>query len=308
MSNINLPLIERFTKTELESAINQCNSYRETLRKLGYNTYSGEMSKCLKIICKELGISTDHFTKRHIDMPKRTPENTFIEHSSASQSALKKLYKKGNYSEYKCAICGQEPFWNGSELVLTLDHINGENHDNRLENLRWVCPNCNRQLDTYGGRNKREHKKVNHCSKCGKEISENAKMCTECYNVYKTIDCKPSCDELLMLLNEHKNFTKVGELFGVSSNAVVKWCKGYGLKHHISDYKNTKQKLPKKQKTQAKAVHMLSIETNEIIRTFDSMYEASKYLEVPFAYNHIANVCNGKRKTAYGYRWKFADT
>lgn len=38
-------------------------------------------------------------------------------------------------------------------MVLTLDHINGHNHDNRLENLRWVCPNCDRQLETYAGRN-----------------------------------------------------------------------------------------------------------------------------------------------------------
>lgn len=39
--------------------------------------------------------------------------------------------------------------------VEALDHINGNNKDNRLENLRWVCPNCDRQLETFGSKNKR---------------------------------------------------------------------------------------------------------------------------------------------------------
>ena len=63
------------------------------------------------------------------------------------------MYIKGNYTPYKCSICGLEPFWNGKELTLTLDHINGINNDDRLENLRWVCPNCDRQLSTFSGKN-----------------------------------------------------------------------------------------------------------------------------------------------------------
>ena len=38
---------------------------------------------------------------------------------------------------------------------MILDHINGDNKDDRLENLRWVCPNCNYQLDTTNGKNKK---------------------------------------------------------------------------------------------------------------------------------------------------------
>jgi len=67
---------------------------------------------------------------------------------------LRNWYKKGNYTKYECSICGQEPFWNGKELTLILDHINGVHTDDRLENLRWVCPNCNYQLDTTNGKNK----------------------------------------------------------------------------------------------------------------------------------------------------------
>ncbi len=45
-------------------------------------------------------------------------------------------------------------------MTLILDHINGENHDDRLENLRWVCPNCNQQLPTTGGRNQKRRKNI----------------------------------------------------------------------------------------------------------------------------------------------------
>ena len=74
---------------------------------------------------------------------KRQENNVFIENSTASQATLRRWYLKGEYTPYVCSICGQEPLWCGKELTLILDHINGKNHDDRLENLRWVCPNCN---------------------------------------------------------------------------------------------------------------------------------------------------------------------
>lgn len=61
----------------------------------------------------------------------------------------------------KCSICGINE-WNGIKLVLILDHINGDASNNTKDNLRFVCPNCDSQLDTYKSKNKnsaRSHRK-----------------------------------------------------------------------------------------------------------------------------------------------------
>ena len=54
---------------------------------------------------------------------------------------------------YYCSVCKIEPMWQSKSLTLVLDHINGSNNDNRLENLRFVCPNCDSQLPTFKSKN-----------------------------------------------------------------------------------------------------------------------------------------------------------
>lgn len=58
-------------------------------------------------------------------------------------------------SNEKCQLHGSPAVWAGEEIVLHLDHVNGVRNDHRIENLRWLCPNCHSQTKTYCGRNKK---------------------------------------------------------------------------------------------------------------------------------------------------------
>lgn len=66
--------------------------------------------------------------------------------------ALKLRLIEEGILESKCSICGLSE-WNGKEIPIELDHINGVHSDNRLINLRILCPNCHAQTDTYCAKN-----------------------------------------------------------------------------------------------------------------------------------------------------------
>lgn len=235
-------LIDKFSEEELRQLVKSSTSFYELSLKLGYSC-KGNNNITIRNRLEKYDISTDHFTGTGKSQIKRTPENTFIKDSTAVQSVLRRMYYNGNYTDYKCSICGQEPFWNGRELTLTLDHINGNNHDDRLENLRWVCPNCDRQLSTFAGKNSNKKDKYNsreqnYCLDCGKPISYEALRCEECAKIASRKIKRPEKEELYNILIENKgNFTLVGKLFNVSDNAIRKWCDSYNLPRHSSDYK-----------------------------------------------------------------------
>lgn len=199
---------------------------------MGYKACSGDSLARIRNRIEILNISISHFT--YCTNPvTRSPENIFVENSTASQSTLRKYFIKGNYIEYKCAICGAAPVWQGKNLTLILDHINGKNNDDRFENLRWVCPNCNSQLETTRNRNpnRKIHARKFYCVDCGKEISNGSIRCLNCEIKHKQnsyTNEKVTREELKMLIRT-KTFTEIGEQFGVTDNAIRKWCKKYKL-------------------------------------------------------------------------------
>lgn len=150
-----MAMVDNFSVEELQEIVSNSKNLQEVLKKLGYSSVSGANRKTVQSRLDKYHISTEHFNKGISRGIARTPENTFIKDSDATQATLRRLYLKGNYTPYVCSICGQKPFWNGKELSLTLDHIDGNNTNDVLENLRWVCPNCDRQLDTFGSKNRR---------------------------------------------------------------------------------------------------------------------------------------------------------
>lgn len=84
-------------------------------------------------------------------------EEIFVENSHWSNELVKQRIIKDELLEYKCQKCEIDE-WQGETLVLDLDHKNGNNTDNRLTNLRFLCPNCHSQTHTYKGRNKNSGK------------------------------------------------------------------------------------------------------------------------------------------------------
>lgn len=81
-------------------------------------------------------------------------KRVMVKNSTYSRGALKSRLIQSGALKNECSICGQGLEWQGMNLVMVLDHINGVNNDHRRCNLRLVCPNCDSQLPTYKGRNK----------------------------------------------------------------------------------------------------------------------------------------------------------
>lgn len=153
--------MDKFTKEELQQIVNFNTTYASCLRQMGYTCITGETTHKFQNKLKELNINIDKFNIviPPNQKPRRSDEEVFKENSEVHQTTLRKRYIKLVPPE-KCSICGISHIWNGKEMSMILDHINGSNHDNRLENLRWVCPNCNSQLETTGSRNKNVYRSV----------------------------------------------------------------------------------------------------------------------------------------------------
>lgn len=73
-------------------------------------------------------------------------------HPNVPTMKVKARLIKNGIKEWKCESCGITE-WLGKRIALELDHINGNNSDHRLENLRILCPNCHSQTDTHSGKN-----------------------------------------------------------------------------------------------------------------------------------------------------------
>ena len=123
-------ILDNYTEDEFKDIVANSSSYADLAKRLGYRSYSGDLYNKLKEFFKDYDCS--HFKKCSTPI-SRYPENVFIKNSTANQSTLRRWFIKGQYVDYKCSICGMEPIWNNKPLTLILDHINGVNNDDRLE-------------------------------------------------------------------------------------------------------------------------------------------------------------------------------
>lgn len=212
-------------KEKLEKIVKESKTKKECLDKLGLRAAGGNYKTLIKYV-KKYNIDDSHFEpdavrvnklNNFIDLFIKIPiEQVFVENSPYSRSSLKKrLYSEG-FKERKCELCGQDEEWRGKKMSLILDHINGIWNDNRLENLRIVCPNCNATLDTHCGKNK--IKNIND-----KTINKELKK--EFHKKRRKIE-RPDYNTLKNEV-ETIGFVKTGKKYGVSDNSIRKWIKFY---------------------------------------------------------------------------------
>jgi hypothetical protein len=229
----------KYTKEEFIEAWMTSESIAECSRKLGLG-YLGH-HKAHEMTARFLGLSKDHMRVKDKDSTgrrsRRPLEELLVEDSDYTNSSglRKRLINEGIF-EPICSGCKRDTWINfltGEEepMNLTLDHINGINYDNRIENLRILCPTCHSYTPTYCGKNKSNNQNRPNFSKCdcGKRILAISKACIDCHN--KKLNSKLAGITVEQAIEgvENYGYASFGKMLNVSDNAVRKFLSKNGV-------------------------------------------------------------------------------
>jgi len=240
-------IMPRYAEEEARRAVAASSSYSEVLRRLGMRPAGGNHALLRKYVDKVWGIPTDHFDPvaagiRHLHKAPKPLSEILVEGSAYSRRNLKtRLFDEG-LKERLCELCGQGEEWRGRRMSLILDHINGVPDDNRIKNLRIVCPDCAATLDTHCGRKNRAAAPVRSCKRCGREFTAKYRGHSYCSRAcgsrwdraalrgkakpdIRKVE-RPPYEQLLEVI-EATSYLAVGRKYGASDNAVRKWVRWY---------------------------------------------------------------------------------
>lgn len=211
-------------KKQLQEAILSSVNISEALRKLGLQARTGGNFKTFHKYVQLYDIDISHFTgaPRHKRSHVSDLKDLLVKDSGYNCVRLKKRLIEEGLLQYCCSICGISS-WQDAPIVLQLDHINGTNNDNRIENLRLLCPNCHSQTDSYGGKNRKYQRVQNKCIDCSVDIGYSSTRCHSCAGKHcnpTKIDW-PTNKELKNKL-KNKSYLSLARELGVSDNAIRK--------------------------------------------------------------------------------------
>jgi hypothetical protein len=222
-------------RENLAAITKNSSSIAEIIRKCEMISTGGSY-KTVKERLSEEGIDYSHISlgidsnKNRNFFRKKIPlEKILVKGSQYSTTKLKNRLVTELGWEEKCLDCGNRGTWQKKKLVLQLDHINGDSRDNRIENLRFLCPNCHSQTETFSGKSKLKNK----CKICSCKVNDKStKHCQKCFfeKIMPEISfnqrkVERPCREIIIQEVESMGYCATGRKYGVSDNAIRKWLK-----------------------------------------------------------------------------------
>lgn len=235
-----MTIISQTTKEQLQKIVDNSSSNNEILGAFGLRL-AGSNATTLKKILNYHDIDLTSFNNnrkrarlKNLEYMIKVRENhkTYDDVKHSSFSTIRKYIIKNNLLEYKCQIpeCGNIGIHCGKPLTLEIDHIDGNRNNNELENLRFICPSCHSQTETFSGKSK--VKRIIKFCKCGNKLGKSnlSGICSSCSTKNREFIKKfeISKESLESLVIKHP-ILKIGEMFGVSDNAIRKRCKKLGI-------------------------------------------------------------------------------
>ncbi|WP_306933868.1 HNH endonuclease signature motif containing protein [Streptomyces luteogriseus] len=146
-----------FPCEELTRAVAASHSLAGVMRMLGLSPVGGSGRAKVRHSIESYGLSTAHFTGqahfRGTPSPRRKSAAQVLVRLAPGSSRTRTVLLRRALDDlgvpHVCNECGTGENWQGRRLVLELDHINGNRLDNRIENLRYLCPSCHSQTKTH---------------------------------------------------------------------------------------------------------------------------------------------------------------